>query len=169
MNPMYKAIGIIFLSLFLLVFTGIFSIAVAATGTAFTSFSIAVSPINELSISGATVTLTIVDPGTPTNPSAATNNGTTYNITTNSANTKIKAQLDTAVPTGTTLTLNLAAPGTATSQGDVTLTTTASDIVTGIKGNASSGNVITYKFYTTPAAGTFSGVTRTVTLTISEL
>lgn len=152
-----------------MVLLGIFSMASAATGTTLCTFTLAVSPINELSISGSTVTLTILDPGTPTDPAAATDSSTRFNITSNSANTKIKAKLDTAVPTGTTLTMNLQAPGSATSSGDISLTTTDQNVVVGIVKNASIDNVITYKFTTTPAAGVFTNVTRKVTLTISEL
>ncbi|MGV8118138.1 MAG: hypothetical protein AB2L14_00090 [Candidatus Xenobiia bacterium LiM19] len=166
---MAKAIKTIVITLFFTIQVGIFSMASAATGTASCTFSLAISAINELSISGSTITLTIVDPGTPTDPAAASDSSTKFNITTNSVNTKIKAKLDTASPTGTTLTLSLQAPGTSTSNGDIDLTTTDQDVVTGIVRNASIDNVITYKFTTTPAAGVFTSVTRKVTLTISEL
>ena len=76
-----------------MVLLGIFSMASAATGTSIMHIhSRGVHLSNELSISGSTVTLTILDPGTPTDPAAATDSSTRFNITSNSANTKIKAK-----------------------------------------------------------------------------
>src|SRR3954467_5865721 len=58
--------------------------------------------------------------------------GSHYGITTNEANQKITAAIDSVLPAGMTLTVNVAAPKGAASTGARTLGTASLDVVTGI-------------------------------------
>jgi hypothetical protein len=102
-------------------------------------------------------------------PSEVTDSSSTCAITTNGANKRITANIDTAMPADVTLKVNVAVPsGSGTSQGDVTLTTSASSVVTGISHVADSNPTITYKLNATVQAGVLSTDTRTVTFTLSD-
>ena len=73
------------------------------------------------------------------------------------------------MPAYVTLKVNVAAPsGSGTSQGDVTLTTSASNVVTGMSHVADSSPVITYKLSATVQMGVLYTDTRTVTFTLSD-
>ena len=73
------------------------------------------------------------------------------------------------MPAHTTLRVSVAAPPeSGTSQGFITLTTSASDVVTGIGHAAGSNCTVTYKMSATVQAGVLSPDTRTVTFTLSD-
>jgi len=124
--------------------------------------------INEISVTG-TPNLNISSAVAGQEPSEVTDSSSTCAITTNGANKRITANIDTAMPADVTLKVNVAVPsGSGTSQGDVTLTTSASSVVTGISHVADSNPTITYKLNATVQAGVLSTDTRTVTFTLSD-
>ncbi|MGQ9809956.1 MAG: hypothetical protein ACUVQ7_01260 [bacterium] len=127
-----------------------------------------IDAINEISVSGNPGNLVINSATAGSQPNSATDNTTTYSITTNESGKKLTGKIDSAMPTNTTLQINLAAPTGGSSQGDVTLTTTDSDLVTSISQVAQSGLTITYTFSATVSAGTLSSTQRTVTLTLTD-
>jgi len=142
------------------------SSSLLATNTATQTVTIAVSAINELSVSGNPGALTISAATAGSAPTSVSDASTTYAITTNESTRKITAAIGVAMPAGTTLTANLAAPTGGTSAGALALSTTAVDVVTGITKLNESGKSITYSLSATSAAGTVSSTTRTVTLTV---
>jgi spore germination protein YaaH len=124
--------------------------------------------INEIEITG-TPSLTIASATAGEQPQEVTDSSSTCAITTNGTNKRITANIDIATPAYVTLKVNVAAPsGSGTSQGDVTLTTSASDVVTGMSHVADSSPTITYKLSATVQAGVLSTDTRTVTFTLSD-
>ncbi len=124
--------------------------------------------INEIEVTGSP-NLTIASAVAGEQPQEVTDSSSTCAITTNGANKRITACIDTAMPAYVTLEVDVAAPsGSGTSQGYVTLTTSASNVVTGISHVADSGPAITYKLSATVQAGVLSTDTRTVTFTLSD-
>lgn len=124
--------------------------------------------INEISVTGSP-NLNISYAVAGQEPSDATDSLSTYAITTNGADKRITANLDTAVPAYVILKVNVAAPfGSGTSQGYVILSTLASDVVTGISQVADSNLTISYKLSATVQAGELSADTWTVTFTLSD-
>ena len=144
---------------------GLATTAIAQSATQ--NVTIVVAAINEVSVSG-NLTLTINSATAGSNPDDATDNTTTYSITTNGTNKKITGQLDLAYASGLSLKVNLTAPTGGTSQGQKTLSTTAQDLVTGISGLAESAIQIAYTASATAAAASNgAGETKTVTFTIT--
>jgi len=133
-----------------------------AADTTTQTITFEVQAVNDITVSG--------DPGplaaTATTP--ATDNTTTYSITTNDTNKKITGHLDTDMPANTTLEVNLSAPTGATSAGNVSLSSIAADLVTGIDSVNESGLAIAYTFSADAAAGIIATDTRTVTFTITN-
>lgn len=143
--------------------------AVAQSSTATQTVTFSVTDVNTIAVSGDPGALSVGAGGT-----AATDNSTTYDVTTNStAAKKITGYIDSAMPTGTTLSVNLADPdgtGAATSAGTVALTATsaatAQDLVTGITQLSATGKTITYTLAADVTASAASNLSRTVTFTI---
>jgi hypothetical protein len=146
---------------------GLSSLALAGS-TATQSVTYEVQAINEISVSGDPGSLIINTATAGSEPNDATDNSTTYAITTNGSNKKITGEIDTAMPTDVTLKVNLQAPTGGTSAGAVTLTSTAADLVTGISTVAQSGLTITYTLSATVDAGVVASASKTVTLTIID-
>jgi hypothetical protein len=126
-----------------------------------------VTAINEISVSGNPSALIINSATAGSNPDDASDNSTTYAITTNESSKKITGAINTAMPSNTTLKVTLASSG-GTSAGQVTLSASAQDLVTGISTLAESGNTITYVFSATAGAGVISSAQKTVTLTVAD-
>ena len=101
--------------------------------------------------------------GTPTSASAVVS----WAVTTNQSNQKVTASVDQALPAGVTLSAQLEAPPGGLSTGPNPLSTSSSDLVTGISTLAASGLELTYTLAATPAAGVVASTTRTVTYTIT--
>lgn len=139
-----------------------------AANTASQTVTIQVSGVNEMSVSGNPGALTVSTATAGSQPDAATDSSTSYNITTNGTGKKITGALNSAMPAGTTLSLALTAPAGGASSGAVNLTTSTQNLVTGISQVASSGHGITYSFGATVAAGEIASTTRTVTLTLTD-
>lgn len=156
----------LFFSLALLL--AIAPLATAQT-TATQDVTVTVQEINALSVSAATVALTINAATAGSNPTPVTSSATTYAITTNAAAKKITGQLSGNFASGITLKVQMAAPtGASTSQ--QTLSTTASNLVTGIARIAASALTITYTAEATAAAvpNAPTGETKTVTFTVTN-
>ncbi len=144
---------------------GLATTAIAQSATQ--DVTIVIADINEISVSG-NLTLTINSATAGSNPDDATDNTTSYSITTNGTLKKITGQLDVVYAAGISLKVNLSAPTGGTSQGQKTLTTIAQDLVTGISGLAESAIQIAYTASATPAVPpNGAGETHTVTFTIT--
>lgn len=137
-----------------------------AGDTATQTVTFAVSAINELSVSGNPGALTITTATAGAAPSVATDATSSYAITTNETSRRITGSIETNMPDGVTLSITLAAPTGAASMGKRQLSTTATELVSGISTLNESGKTITYELSATSAAGVISSATRTVTLTI---
>jgi hypothetical protein len=139
-----------------------------AGNTATQSVTFEVQAIDEISASGDPGALTISTATAGSQPTDATDNSTTYAVTTNGTGKKITGDVDAAMPPNVTLQVNLAAPTGGSSAGDVSLSTTAASLVTSVTGVAESGLGITYTLSATIAAGVVTSSSRTVTLTLTD-
>ena len=154
-------------------FIGFICMAIITAGAAFAgntatqTVTFEVQAIDEISASGDPGALTISTATAGSEPTDATDNSTTYAVTTNGTNKKITGDIDSDMPSNTTLQVNLGAPTGGSSSGDVTLSTTAADLVTGITQRAESGLTVSYTLSATVAAGVVASDTRTVTLTLT--
>lgn len=126
-----------------------------------------VTAINELTVSGDPHTLSVSAATPGSAPSSATDSTTTYAITTNESNRKITGAINSDMPSGVTLSVTLAAPTGGSSAGKQALTSSATDLVTGISTVNESGKAITYELEATTAAGVVSSASKTVTLTVT--
>lgn len=140
--------------------------AFAQTATQTVTFE--VQAIDEISVSGNPGALIVSSATAGSQPTAATDATTSYNITTNGTNKRVTGSIGVAMPANTTLAVTLTAPTGGSGAGQVTLTTTAADLVTGISTLAESGMTISYNFSATAAAGVVASDTRTVTLTLTD-
>jgi predicted secreted Zn-dependent protease len=150
-----------------LLVTGTLTINASAATTAAQTVTYAVSAINELSVSGATASVTVNSATAGSAPSVATDASTSYAITTNETGRKITGSLDTSIAdAGVTLSVTLAAPAGASSSKQP-LSITPVDLVTGISTLNQSSLGITYELAATSAAGVVTPKNKTVTLTIT--
>ncbi len=152
---------------------GLNNLFAQATATATQNLNLIVEEVNKLSITPASISITITGAswvvGQPT--ASATHNTSTYSVTTNSGtNRKITAQLDPAggaLPTGATLTTNWVAPTGGTSQGACLLShLSAIDLVKGFHAVSQSSLGVTY-VYTVTAQTPAGNVNRIVTFTLT--
>lgn len=157
---MLKKLFVLSLSLLLISKLSIFA---ATTATATVTYTIGV--IDGISVSGnpGPLNITTATPGSA--PTPATDNSTTYAITTNGTARNITGTLTSNMPTGVTLTVNLAAPSTGSSAGAVALSTVASNLVSGVASLTQSGLGITYVLSATTAASQVASGSNTVTFT----
>lgn len=159
----------------LTVVAGYHSIATAGNTTTQT-INMTVSAINEIAVSSGTVNLNVNSATAGSAPNTATNNSTTWAVTSNEPADgvtvkKLTATLSSNMPAGTTLSGTYDAPdtawATALSSGTQALSTVAFDAVTDMGGNGGNqaGMTITYDFNAavTVAPTSFS---RVVTLTL---
>ena len=124
--------------------------------------------INEFSVTGSP-NLNISSTPAGQEPAEVTDSSSACAVTTNGTNKRITARIDAAMPAHTTLKVSVAAPpGSGSSQGFITLTTSASNVVTGISHAAGSNCTVTYKMIATVQAGVLPTDTRTVTFTLSD-
>lgn len=156
----------LFLVIGMILILGSLTQAHAATQT----FNIVVASITEISVSGAPGTLTVSTATAGSEPTDATDETTSYSITTNGANKKITGQITTGglPPSGIDLKILLDATDVGTGAGTVTLlAASASDLVTAITKKTASAKSITYTLSATTAAGELTSTSKTVTLTVS--
>lgn len=139
-----------------------------AGNTATQSITFQVNAINELRVSGNPGTLVIQTGTAGSEPDTAVDSSTTYNLTTNDTNKKIVGQTNSDMPEYTSLKINLTAPTGAASEGDRVLSTSPTDLVTGISKKKGTALGITYKFSAQVEAGIVNSSQRTVTLTVLE-
>lgn len=131
------------------------------------SFATLEGLLDSLTLSGSPAPMTIAVPAAGSQPSSVVNNSTTYSVSTISVTRRITGQVNTSMPTGTTLQVQMQAPLLATSQGNVTMTTTATNLVTGILVLAlQSGLQITYTLSATLQAAPVTNSTVVVTYTL---
>ncbi len=126
-----------------------------------------VQAINELSVSSGTVSLTVNSATAGQAPNVATDTATSYAITTNETDRKITGALNSDMPAGVTLSVTLASPTGATSTGKQVLSSSPTDLVTGISTLNEAGKGISYELAATSAAGVVASAAKTVTLTIT--
>lgn len=138
--------------------------ASAQTATATATFE--VQAVDVIGVSGNPAKLMISAPTAGQPLSTATDNTTTWSVTTNGTARKVTGKIDLAMPTGVTLAVALAPPTGATGLGSVTLGTVATDLVTGITTLDETALGVTYTLSATLAAGAVAETSRTVTYTI---
>lgn len=151
----------------LAVILGLSSVAIAAN-TANQTVTYEVSAINEVSVSGDPGNLVVNTATAGSEPTADTDNTTSWAVTTNESSKKMTGSINTDMPANTTLEINLTAPTGGSSAGDMSLSTTAADLVTAIATVAESGLTITYTLSATIAAGIVAQAQKTVTLTLTD-
>jgi hypothetical protein len=139
-------------------------VALAASSDSHT-VTVTVTAINELSISGGNITLTINSATAGSEPDDATDSTTCDLLwTTNEASKKITAETDLAAPSFTLKVVAASVSG-GTAAPEVTLSTTAEDFVTGVATTTGSCD-LSYTASATAAQGTGSDV-HTVLYTIT--
>jgi hypothetical protein len=148
---------------------GLIGLALAAN-TAQQTVSYEVTAIDEITVSGDPGALVVNTAVAGSEPSADTDNTTTWAVTTNGGTDgkKMTGDINSNMPANTTLEINLTAPTGGSGSGDVTLSTTAADLVTLIDSVAESGLTITYTLSALIAAGVVPQATKTVTLTLTD-
>jgi len=153
----------------ILVLALLITLPLAAQGQTTVTQTVAyeVQAINEIGLN-TPLTLVINTATAGALPNNATDDTTTYSITTNEAGKKITARIDEAMPTGLLLKVHLDPPSTTgTSAGEVTLTITPQDVVTGIGPVTASKIKILYTLSATGAVAPTSGE-RSVTFTLMD-
>lgn len=144
------------------------ALPVQAQQTGSQTITILVEDINEISISGGPGNLTINTASAGSQPDDETDSSTTYSLTTNCSSKKISGAINVNMPQGVTLQVNMAAPSGASSLGYVTLSSSPSDLVTGITKIHATGLTITYRLSATVSAGIVSLGSKKVTFTITD-
>ena len=122
-------------------------------------------PGQVLTVSGNPAALNITTAVAGSQPTAVSNNSTTYTVLV-VLSSHITAQLGSNTPVGVTLTINLAAPTGATSAGPVALDATARNVVNNITNVLPQTRSITYQLSALASAGVISSRMATVTLTV---
>lgn len=150
-------------SLFVLSVSIVFS---AGSANQIVTFS--VNAINEIAVSGNPGALAVNAATAGSQPNEATDNSTTYSISSNGTNMKITGSINTAMPSGVTLKINLIPPTGGSSAGDVSLGITPSNLISGATKVAETGKMITYKLSATVSAGVIVTANKTVTLTVTD-
>ena len=130
------------------------------------TITFSVGAINQVAVTGSP-TLNITTAVAGSAPTQATDNLSTWAVTTNQTGAKISASLDSDMPSGLTLKVALGAPAGASSAGAQTLSSSGVDLVTGVTQVAASGLAMNYSLDATLAAGVVASGTRTVTYTIT--
>jgi hypothetical protein len=120
----------------------------------------------QITVSGSPAQLTVKAAVAGLAPTAVSNSLTTYTVSApvSPHSYTITAQINTTMPAGVTLDITLQSAGSGSSAGAVALTTTAKDVITGIRTKV-TGATITYQLSATSAAGVVAVQTRRVTFT----
>jgi len=137
--------------------------------TANQSVTLQVQAVTKISVSGNPNTLVISDAVAGSDLTPATDNTTSYNITTNTDNMKIVASISSVMPSGTRLLMQLASNrGTSTGSMDVSNAVSPVDLVTGISKGSDQNQVITYVFEANADVPAIASDSRTVILTLTN-
>lgn len=143
-----------------------FAVAGTAGAQNTQTINFSVAEVRQIAVSG-TVTLDITTAVAGSPLTQASDNASTWAVTTNVTGAKVSASLDSDMPAGLTLQVDLGAPAGATAAGPQTLSSAAVDLVTGVSTVAASGLSMKYTLDATLAAGAVASGSRTVTYTIS--
>jgi hypothetical protein len=148
---------------------GLFQGAPAQT-SATQDVTISVPKITALAMNGGSISFNFTSSdATAGSGTASLNKSDSYALFTNVTGNgvKITGTLSSGFASGITLKANLASPAAGgSSEGPTALSTTATDLVTGISPTAESGLALDYTAEITPQAAPNSGTTETVTYTI---
>jgi hypothetical protein len=141
-----------------------------STDTQVVNFSI--PSLHEINVAAGPISIAIArpTPGADVTPATTTSS---YDITTNASaathSKKITASIDSDMPTNVTLAVTVAAPtSTGTSQGEQPLSSTDTDVVTGLQAAHQTNVSITYKLTAALDVPATSG-SKTVTYTVVDL
>lgn len=126
-----------------------------------------VTEINEMDLSGDPGPLVISRTSAGSAPVDATDQTTTWTVTTNQADRKITGVLDSNLPPGLTLRIALTPPEGGGSAGSVPLSTAPQNLVTGVGSISSSDLGVTYTLSASTQAGVIPPGSHTVTFTIA--
>lgn len=140
------------------------SVASAQTATQTVTFSVVSS--TRVAIGNVTAPATRTSLVADRTRTSAIVAGTSYAIVTNEKNQKITASLNGALPKSVSLAVALSAPNGAASKGMTPLSTTSTDVVTGITGTDSAALPMSYQ-WTSAAASAAALRNRIVTYTIT--
>jgi hypothetical protein len=151
----------------LVLLAGFANTASAQLATADHTVTVEVAAISEIAITG-NATLTINSATAGSDPDGVTDTSTSYAVTTNESGVKITAETDVDMASGVTLAVNATAPAGATSAGSKTLSTSATDVVTGLGTVSQAGMSLGYSLSATAAAGQVASAAVTVTYTITN-
>lgn len=153
-------------------FVGLFATGAQAQTTDTVTVTYQVDEIHVISVSSNTASLRITTAVPGSAPTNVSHTSTTWAVTHNDSvapDLKVQGKINSAMPTGLTLTVTLAAPtASGTSSGAVAMTTTAQDLVTGVKIVTQSGIAMTITLSATAAAGPIASATKTLTLSLAD-
>jgi hypothetical protein len=122
-----------------------------------------------IAVSGAASPLNIASAIAGSELMPASSNNSTYSVTTTTANQKIVAHVEPALPAYVTLTVTLAAPGSGSSAGPVQLSATDQTLVNAIVTPATyTGLAIHYTLTATVRAGVMAATTYHVVFSVVE-
>lgn len=137
--------------------------------TANQSVTLQVQAVTKIAVSGNPNALIITDAIAGSDLTPATDNTTSYNITTNTDNMKIVASISAPMPSGTRLLMQLASNrGTSVGSMDVSNAVSPVDLVTGISKGADLNQAITYVFAANADVPAIASDSRTVMLTLTN-
>jgi len=140
----------------------------AASDSAMQQVQIQVKPIDEITLSGVTPSLTIDTADAGADPVATEADGGGYAITTNGEQRKITASLGAELPTGVILSMRMSAPSGGQSRGWQALGAAPAEMVTGITRVAATGIGVRYRLEARVDAGVVTARTETVSVTLTD-
>ncbi|MCF8001045.1 MAG: hypothetical protein K9K76_04215 [Halanaerobiales bacterium] len=138
-----------------------------AGNTATQDITITAEPINEVSLSKTTLSLTITPPIEDLVEEEVIDSSTTLSYSTNQTNQKITVKVDRTLPVGLTLLVEATSTG-GTSSGAVALDTSDNNLITGLSNLSDSGETVTYTLKAINFAEPTATETFTVTYTITS-
>jgi DNA-binding response OmpR family regulator len=142
----------------------------AAQNTAAQTFNVSVAAINQLSVSGNPLPLSVTTAVAGSNLSTAVNTATTWAVTTNQSGAIVSAAITSGgvLPTGVTLSAMLTAPtASGASTGLKALGTSGVNLVTGLGKVYQSGMTVEYDLTADISAGVVAPTARTITFTLA--
>ncbi len=143
--------------------------SVSAQVTANQSVTLQVQAVTKIAVSGNPNALVITDAVAGSDLTPASDNTTSYNITTNADNMKIVASISSPMPSGTKLLMQLASNrGTSLGSMDLSNALSPVDLVTGISKGADLNQAISYVFQANADVPAIASDSRTVTLTLTN-
>mgnify|MGYP000043469368 FL=1 len=160
MKKVHQIILLIIISLLL-------STPVVGGSTATQDITITAEPINEVSLSKTTLSLTITPPTEDLVEEEVIDSSTTLSYSTNQTNQKITVTVDRTLPLGLTLLVEATSTG-GVSSGAIALDTSANNLITDLSNLSDSGETVTYTLKANKFAEPTASETFTVTYTITS-